>query len=149
MRYNQPGVLLVVGGYDIPGSGACACGTEALLIRLHVVIPKLPLRDIRSAEFPVLFRRIDALEKALSLLLFREMQEELDDDGTVRVEVSLQVHDRTVPVVPNRLLGEQAVREPFTAENLRMDTSDQHFLVIRSVEYPDPPAFGQIARGAP
>jgi len=116
MRYDQPSVLLVVGGNDIPGSVTCACGTEALLVRGHVAIPKLPLRDICSAEFPVTFRLIDAFEKALSLLLLREVEEELDDAGTVRVEVSLQVHDRTIPVVPNRPLGEQAVREPFTAE---------------------------------
>src|ERR1019366_8052761 len=149
LRYNQPGVLFVVGGNDIPGSVACACGAEALLIRRHVMIPKLPLRDIRSAEFPVLFRRIDAFEKALSLLLLREVQEELDDAGAVRVELSLQVHDRTIPVVPNRLLGEQAVREPLAAEYLRMDAGDQHLFVIGSIEDSDPPALGQIARGAP
>ena len=41
------------------------------------------------------------------------------------------------------------VREPFAAENLGMHADDQHLLVIGSVEDADPPAFRQIARGAP
>jgi hypothetical protein len=32
------------------------------------------------------------------------MQEELDDAGSVAVEVFLQIHGRTIPVVPNRLV---------------------------------------------
>ena len=39
--------------------------------------------------------------------------------------------------------------EPFAAENLGMDAHDQHFLVVGAVEDADPPAFGQIAGGAP
>ena len=46
------------------------------------------------------------------------------------------------PIVAlNRLLGQQAVREPFAAENLRMHADDQHFFVVGSVEDADPPAF--------
>ena len=41
------------------------------------------------------------------------------------------------------------VRDPFAAENLGMHAGDQHLLVIGSVEDADPPAFRQIARGAP
>jgi len=36
----------------------------------------------------------------------------------------LQIRDRTIPVVPDRLLVEQDVRELFRAENLRMDAGD-------------------------
>ena len=44
-----------------------ACRTEALLERLHVLLPEFPLGDIRKAEFPVLFWLVDARQKALSL----------------------------------------------------------------------------------
>ena len=57
-----------------------------------------------STEFPVLFRLIDALKEALSLFLLREVEEELDDPGSVDVEVSLQIHDRTISVVPELLV---------------------------------------------
>ena len=43
----------------------------------------------------------------------------------------------------------RGVRDAFAAKNLGMHAHDQHFLVIGSVEDADPPAFRQIARGAP
>ena len=43
----------------------------------------------------------------------------------------------------------RGVRDPFAAENFGMHADDQHFFVIGSVEDADPPAFRQIARGAP
>ena len=104
MGYNEPSVLFVVGGNDIPGRIPGACCTEAFLIRLHVLLPEFPLLDVRKAKFPVLFRLIDALKETLSLLLLREVEVELDDAGSVGVEVSLQMHDGTIPIVPDRLL---------------------------------------------
>ena len=88
-------------------------------------------------------------KKALSLLLLREVEVELDDAGSVGVEVSLQIHDGAIPVVPDRLLVVRRVWEPFAAENLRMHAGDQHLLVVGSVEDADPPAFRQITGGAP
>src|SRR5665647_3197855 len=105
LRYNQPSVFLVVGGNDIPGRVPGACRTEAFLIRLHVLLPEFSLLNIRKAEFPVLFRHIDALKETPSLFLLREVEEKLDDAGSVTVEVSLHIHDGTIPVVPNRLVG--------------------------------------------
>ena len=92
---------------------------------------------------------MDALKETLSLFLLREVEEELDDAGSVAVEVSLQIHDGTIPVVPNHLIGVRRVRDPFAAENLGMHADDKHLLVVGSVEDPDPPAFRQIAGGAP
>ena len=65
------------------------------------------------------------------------------------VQMSLQIHDGAIAVVPERLLVERRVREPFAAQNFRMHADDQHLLVIGSVEDADPPAFRQIAGGAP
>ncbi len=41
------------------------------------------------------------------------------------------------------------VRDRFAAKNFGMHANDQHLLVIGSVEDADPPAFRQIAGGAP
>src|ERR1035437_5383387 len=141
LRYNQPSVFLVIGGNDIPGRVPGACRTEAFLIRLHVLLPEFPLLNIRKAEFPVLFRHIDALKKTLSLFLLREVEEILDDAGSVAVELSLHIHDRTIPAVPNFLVGVRRVRDPFAAKNLGMHADDKHLLVVGSVEDTDPPAF--------
>ena len=83
------------------------------------MLPEFPLLDVRQAEFPVLFRLVDARQKALALLLLGEVEKELDDAGSVAVEVPLQIHDRTIPVVPDRLLVVRRVRQSFAAENLR------------------------------
>src|SRR5665647_1751363 len=91
LRHNQPNVFLVVGRNDIPGCIPGACRTEAFLIRLHVLLPEFSLLNIRKPEFPVLFRLIDALKETLSLLLLREVEEKLDDAGSVTVEVSLHI----------------------------------------------------------
>src|SRR5450759_5057482 len=141
LRYNQSRVLFVVGGNDIPRRVPGACRTEAFLIRLHVLFPEFPLLNIRKAKFPILFRLIDALKETLSLLLLRKVEEELDDAGSVAVEVSLQIHDGMIPVVPDRLVGVRCVRDPFAAENFGMHADDQHLLVVGSVEDANPPAF--------
>jgi hypothetical protein len=127
---DRPSVLFVIGGNDIPVRLPSACCAEAFFIRLHVLHPEVPLRDIRNAEFPILFRLINAFEETLSLLLLRHVEVEFDDTGSVAVEVSLQIHDGTISVAPDRPLVEQGVRQPFAAENLRMDAGDQHLLIV-------------------
>ena len=149
MGYNQPSILFVVGGNDIPGGATGACRSEASLIGLHVVLPQFSLGNVRSTEFPVLFRFVDACQEALSLLLLREVKKEFDDAGSIAMEVFLQIHDRTIPVVPDLLVVMRRVRDRFAAENLGVHAEDQHLLVIGPIENADLPAFRQIARGAP
>jgi hypothetical protein len=59
-----------------------------------ILLPGLPLLDVRPAEFPVLFRLIGAVEEALTLLALREVQVELHDVGAVAIE------DRGAPPRP-------------------------------------------------
>jgi hypothetical protein len=65
------------------------------------------------------------------------------------MEMSLQIHDRTIAVVPERLVVVRRVCKPFADEKFAVHADDQHLLVIGSIEDADPPAFRQIARGAP
>jgi len=51
---DQPGVLFVVGGNDIPGYLARAGRAEAFLIRQPVILPESPLLNVGETEFPVL-----------------------------------------------------------------------------------------------
>ena len=66
---NQPGILLIIGGNNIPGSVMGAGRVQASLISLHVILPVFPLVNIREAEFPVFVRLINALEESLSLFV--------------------------------------------------------------------------------
>ncbi len=68
MRNDQPGVLLVVGRHDVPGRRFCAGGAQTGLIGLHILLPVISFLNVGQAEFPVLFRFVDAFEKALPLL---------------------------------------------------------------------------------
>ena len=101
---NQPGIFLIIGGNDIPGRVMGAGRGQASLISLHVMLPVFPLVNIREAEFPVFVRLINALEESLSLFVLRQVKEDLDDPRAVTVEMLLQVHDGTIPLLPNRLL---------------------------------------------
>ena len=75
----------------------------ARLIRLPVIAPKFPLFDVSRAELPILFRLIDPRKKSLALFLFRQVEEEFDDPGSVPIEMILKVHDGTISLLPNGL----------------------------------------------
>ena len=85
-----------------------ACRVEAFLIGLHVLLPEFSLGNVPGAEFPVLFRFVDARQEALSLFLLGEVEEELDNAGSVLMKVPLQIRNRAVAVVPDLLLVVQA-----------------------------------------
>src|SRR5258708_11572357 len=99
-RNDEAGVQLVVGGHDVPRRVGGARGAQAFFIRLHVLLPILPLRDIRGRELPILFGRFDPLEKALALLVFGEMQEELDDACALARQVPLPFHNEPLTFAP-------------------------------------------------
>jgi hypothetical protein len=77
---------------------------QALFVSLHVFLPELSLLNVCEAQLPVLFRIVDACQKPLSLLILRNMQENLDDARAVSVKVLLEVHNRAIPIVPFRLI---------------------------------------------
>jgi len=89
----HPGIPLVIGGNGIPGRVMGAGGIQAILVSRHVMLPIFPLVNIRAAEFPVLVRLIDTVEKSLPLFILRQMEEDLHNLRAVPVEMLLQVHD--------------------------------------------------------
>jgi hypothetical protein len=127
---DQPSVLFVICRNDIPGGLTCASRAEAFLIGLHVVLPEFPLFNIRKAELPVLFWLINTFKETLSLLFLREMKEEFDYKCSVAGEAPLQICDRTILVVPDRLLVKQCVRETFALKNLPMNSRNQNLFIV-------------------
>jgi hypothetical protein len=64
------------------------------------------------------------------VLFLGEVEKILDDAGSVLVKMSLQIRNRTIPVVPNLLVVMRGARDRFVSQNLGMHAGDQHFLVI-------------------
>lgn len=54
-------------------------------------------------------------------------------------------YDGTIPMLPDRLLIDQLLRQPLTVENLRMDANDQYLLGVGSVEDAYPTALEKRA----
>src|SRR5271166_4461992 len=78
------------------------------------------------------------------------MQKEFDDARAVAIEMALEVHDRAIARLPERLFAAAgATRQALRREDFRMNPDDQHLLVIRTVEDADLAALRQIAGGAP
>ena len=65
---NQPGILLIIGGNDVPRCVMGARRAQTSFIGVRVLLPVFPLVNVREAEFPVFVRLINALEESLSLL---------------------------------------------------------------------------------
>ena len=76
---NQPGILLVIGGDDIPRRVSSAGRGQAVLISLHVMLPVFPLVNVRETDFPVLVRLINAREEAIPLFVLGQVQKTFND----------------------------------------------------------------------
>src|ERR1039458_10296104 len=122
---------------------------QQCLIRFHIPLPELSLVNIREAEFPILSRVIDSFEESLSLFFARNVEEYLDGPCTVSIEMALQIHDGAIASLPNIFLIAQLFRKSLAAENLRMHANNQHFLIVRTVENTNPPAFRKPERRTP
>src|SRR5271170_1723300 len=149
LRDDQPGVFLVVGGNDVPRSRVGARRGQAFLVGLGVVFPEFALFQIRVAELPVLAGVVDAVEKALSLFFFREVEKELDDASPVDVEMPLEIVDGTVTLAPDFLVVMRRLRNGFGLENVAMHPNDQDLLIVGTIEDRDPSALRQISGRPP
>jgi hypothetical protein len=113
------------------------------------MLPVFPLVYVREAEFPVLIRLINAFEESFPLLVLRKVQKNFDDPRAVAMKVLFQIHDGTIPFLPDIFLVTQLFLKSLTVEYFWMHPDDQHFLVIGTIENADPPAFRQMAVCAP
>jgi hypothetical protein len=149
LRYDQPRIFFVIGGNDMPGRVMGACRAQAFLIRIHVILPVASFVNIGQAEFPVPVRVVEPFEQAFPLFVLRKMKKDFDDLRAVAVEVFFHIHDGTIPVLPNMFFVQQFVGNSLGTEQLRMYASDEHLLVIGTIEDADLPSFRQPAGSAP
>src|SRR6185312_1400293 len=147
-RDNKPGEPFVVGRHHVPWRVLGCCGGDRLLVCAHVVTPVLALSHVRSREFPVLLRVVEALHEALLLLLARHVQEEFEDDDALPGKVILEAHDVGEPFVPDALADELR-RQFLILQNSFVHAHNQDFLVIGTIEYSNPPTLRQTPGIAP
>src|SRR5262245_42182422 len=145
---DQPGEPLVVGRHHEPRR-ALGCGRpDRLLVRVHVVLPEPALAHVGRGELPVLVWPIEPLHEPLALLLPRDVEEELEDDGSLPGQVVLEVRDVGQPLVPDALRHELR-GEPLPVQDLLVDAHHEDLLVVGAVEDADPAALGEAPHVSP
>src|SRR5690606_30187891 len=99
--------------------------------------PLLPGVQIADVELPVLARVVEPGAEALRLLLFRDVDEELDDRRALVGEETLELDDVVIAPPPTRL-GDEA-----------LDAYHEDVLVVAPVEYHDLPVAGDMRMHPP
>src|SRR3989442_12592647 len=76
--HQQVAVPLVVGGDDVPRRPRGAAPGDGVLVGVHELLPTLAVLPIHRGDLPGVAWGLQALPQALLLLLFRDVQEELE-----------------------------------------------------------------------
>src|SRR6201999_2237406 len=145
---DDPREPLVVRGHHVPRRIVAAGFADHVLIGLHVFRPELALGDVAHGKLPALVGFFDALEEAFSLLVPRDIQEELEDERAVAREMLLEGADVVEAMLPD-VLAVQFRRQLLPLHEFGMHADDQLLLVMRAVEDADAPTLGKLPRNAP
>src|SRR2546428_1542296 len=100
--HQQVAVPLVVGGNDVPRRPRGAAPADGVLVGGHELLPVSAVLPIHRIDLPGLERVLQALFKALLLLLFRDVQEELESGHAALGQELLEIVDRLVASAPDR-----------------------------------------------
>src|SRR5690348_11752829 len=110
----------VVSRHDVPWRMFRSGVTDRVFVSHHVLIPVLAFARVVDRKLPVLRRIVDTREKALPLLFFRDVQEELQDENSVVREVTFEVLDVLVAAFPD-VFSIQFLRKFLSGEEVWMD----------------------------
>src|SRR4051812_29581803 len=91
---------LVIRRDHVPRRPPGARMAEHLGERDLIVVPPLTLGYVGGRKLPVLLRRVDAREEPLTLLLVREVEEQLHDHDAILDEVPLPIVDLRIAALP-------------------------------------------------
>src|SRR5688572_29811225 len=119
------GEPLAVRRDEEPGRGPGVGPLEHLVDRLLVLVPLLAVAPVVGADLPVLVGVLLALLEAPELLLFRDVEEDLDHRTAVVGELLFELVDLVVGAAPLVLRGEL------------LDPLDEHPAVPGAVEHRD------------
>src|SRR5581483_2212394 len=145
---DDTGKPFVVGRHHEPRRLLRRGMPDHFLVGRLIARPQLALGNIGHRELPVLGGLVEAVEKALALLLLRDIEEELQDHGALARQIALDRGNVGEALLPD-VLGHQLRRDFLLEKQLAMHAHDQAFFVIGAVEYADAPALRQLDHGAP
>lgn len=113
---------LFVGGDDVPGGVGGGGFGEDVFVGGLVVVPEGALFPVADAEFPGFFDFLFAFEEALFLLVFGDVEEELEDEGAAGGKETFESVDVVVAGFPDGF-GDEGV-----------DADDEDVFVVGAVE---------------
>ena len=102
---NQAGILLVIGGNNIPRRISVACGAQAVFKSPRVSSPVFPLMNVGKAEFPVLVRLVYAFEKSFALFFLRQVKEDFDSPRPVAIKMAFEIGYGLIALPPYAFLA--------------------------------------------
>src|SRR5262249_28159129 len=121
---------------------------DRVFVGRHVVVPGLSFLRVVLRELPVLLRLLDPFEEPPSLLLLRDVEEELADDDAVPREVALEVADVPEALLPD-VLRDDLRWQLLLRQEFRMHADDEGLLVVAAVEDADAPALRKALHAPP
>ena len=83
----------------------------------------------------------EPLEETFALFVFRQVQEELENDRAIAGQVAFEGVDIGEAVGPE-IIVDLGIGDALGFDQLRMDPDDEYVLIVRTVEDTNPPAFG-------
>ncbi len=90
----------MIGGNDVPRGPLRARGGNVILVRAHVGTPEGSLRKVGRRKLPVFFRILESLDQPIARLVLRNMEEKLEDEGSIAREMSLKGIDFGKAIAP-------------------------------------------------
>src|SRR3954451_11847285 len=130
---HDAGEPFVIGRHDMPRRRWRRGVPDDVLIDRLIALPARALGNVAHRELPVFRRLLQPGQEALALLLFGDVEEELQDDCAVAREIALEGGDVLEALLPD-VLGDEPWRQLLGFEDLGMDARDQAFLVVGTVE---------------
>ena len=109
---------------------------DGVLVGRHVIVPVLALGDVTHVEFPALGGLVEPREQPPALLVLGDVQEELEHDGAVAGEVTLEGADVLEAFLPD-VLADEGLGDALARQDLGMHAHHQHLLVVGAVEDAD------------
>ena len=142
--HEIPRVPFLVGGQGVPRGLLSGGGIDNLLVQALIIVEIGALGQVAGGELPVFSGVIDALQKALFLLVFGHMQEDLHHAVAVLIKILLVMADLAVALGEKLVLVLlQHTRGHLVAFLQVVQLDHQHILVVAAVENGDGPAGGQ------
>src|SRR5687768_14078517 len=135
--HDKVSIPFTIGGHNVPRRFFGARCRQDIFKCLHVISPAFTFLEVARVPFPLLFGVMDSLLQPFLLLVFRNMEEKLQDRSAVLCQHVLKFSDLIVSTLHHRL------------GHPPMDPSNEHIFVMGPVEDANEPPWRHLAMDTP